>query len=100
MDRFNQDYLQLYTLLPVYTVILHKIQKYLEKRIDRKKHPYYNSARTAPAALLGRLLVVYRLTGKIYPQLPRSVGVGRIIKSLRLAKTRGPSGEVKLGGSL
>jgi hypothetical protein len=52
---------------------------YLENPVDRRKQPYYNSARTAPAALLGLQFVftslTYKVTWKNYPQLPRSAGV-------------------------
>jgi hypothetical protein len=36
--------------------MLGKIQKSYDLPVDRKKHPYYNSARSAPAELLGRYL--------------------------------------------
>jgi hypothetical protein len=58
--------------------MLGKIQKSYDLLVDRKKQPYYNSARSAPGEKLGRYLDNHRYNnGETYPQLPRKSALGR-----------------------
>jgi hypothetical protein len=50
----------------------------LRLAVDRKKQPYYNSTRTAPAALLGHHYVMRQADWQNYPQLPRMSAFVRI----------------------
>lgn len=49
----------------------------LDEYVDRKIQPYYNSARSAPAGMLGLYIVTCQATGIIIPIFPgtlRSAG--------------------------